>query len=175
VKTIIYVLVCAALAGCPKPQPSPGPGTTASGACQTSKSVCAVNATGVSLIRAGKFWLLDLRGKNSFDAPALLSESKKCGPAGCGATLTEVQLKALATQLADAKVEKLTLKGNVTAVAYRTSAGTVVQLWLDANLDDLLPQLTVPLVGVECLPGQCELPGAPPPPFRRDALESFGP
>ena len=173
-KPVILVLVCVVLVGC-TPKPKQGPPINVAGPCMPAKAACIVSVDGASLIRAPKFWLLDLRGHSEFKVAAVIDAAKQCdGAQGCGTAMTEPQIKALVGELAQAKIEKLPITGG-SAVAYRVQQGTVVQFWLDAKAEEILPQLSpVPLQGVECIPGQCELPPGPPPPFRMELpMEHF--
>jgi len=159
VKTVILVLVCVALVGCPPRSP-----INPTEPCLPAQTGCIVSVDGISLIRAPAFWLLDLRGRSGFDVAKVIDAARQCdGPRGCGVAMTRSEIEALDGELAQAKVEKLSIAGEP-AAAYRLDPPRIViQGW--AHPEKLLPQLPpVPsLEGAPCIPGQCELPPPIPP------------
>lgn len=175
-KSVSLMLVCVALVGCP---PSPASQTSTQGPpinvtepCLPAKSTCIVSVAGVSLIRAPKFWLLDLRGRDEFDVDAMIDAAMQCdGPKGCGVAMAKPEIETLVGELAQAKVQQLPVAGGP-VVAYRLERGSVVQLWnrgkeLEPLLRWLLGQWSpVPFCPqcALCKPGQCPLPPSPIPP-----------
>lgn len=172
-KPVILVLVCVVLVGCPPTRPPQRPSDPAE-SCLPARAACIVRVDGVSLIRASTFWLLDVRGHSGFDAAAVIRAARQCdGPQGCGRAMSKPQIQALVGDLAQAKVEKLPIT-RAPVAAYRiASQGTVFQIWKNLpELEQIVPQLSrVPLLGVLCIPAQCELPPPIPP---RDVM-NLGP
>jgi hypothetical protein len=138
------------------------------------KTACIVSVDGISLIRAPTFWLLDLRGRNEFDVGKVIDAARQCdGPQGCGIAMTRAEIEVLDGELAQAKVEKLSIAGGPVA-AYRLDPRRIVlEGW--AHPEKIVPQLPpLPsLSGVQCIPTQCELP--PPIPPRDHLLSAIPP
>lgn len=174
-KPVILVLVCVVFVGChPRSTTSKQePPINSAEPCLPAKTACIVRVDGVSLIRAPTFWLLDLRGRSGFDVAAVIDAARACdGPKGCGVAMANPAIEALVSDLAQAKVEKLSIFGGPVAV-YRLAPGPVVQGWRD--LEKIVAQLPpVPSLSRSlCDTGQCELPPPIPPrylDFRRIAI-----
>lgn len=166
-KSVILVLVCVVLVGCPlKPRGEtmkPRPPINPTEPCLVGKTACIVSVDGISLIRAPTFWLLDLPDRNGFDVAAVGDAARACdGPKGCGVAMTKPEIEVLVRDLAQAKGEKLSIAGGLVAVYRLAEKRIVVQLLGD--LEKILPQLpALPLWDSLCDTGQCELPPPIPP------------
>jgi hypothetical protein len=198
VKAVIWVAVCAALAGCPskpKPDPSPVPPSNQPALCLPVQAT-RIAGGAASLIRARVGWLLELGPGCGLDLQAMRGAVALCGgPQGCGIALDRPEIEALAGELAQAPVERLTVAGGP-AVSYQLGSRTVFRFGRDRKIEDVLghfaaqpppgrpggaeapthavPAGARPAVGPaipccpgcgRCAPGQCEAPPPPPPRF----------
>jgi hypothetical protein len=172
-KFIVLVLACVVPVGCPDPKPQ-DPIHSAE-PCMPSKSACIVSVGKVSLIRAPKLWLIDLRGLDlqgggELDGAAITEAAQQCdGPKGCGVAMAKPEIEKLVGELARVKLEQLSIPG---VAAYRfDQQKNILQIVGDlGKIGEVLSQLP-PLsqwgclhCGL-CLPGQCEIPPPIPPRF----------
>jgi len=166
------------MAGCHPPTPGgrPQPGPPATEPCQVGKAVCVVTVDGISLIRARKFWLLDLGDRSSFDVAQVVAAAKQCdGTEGCGRAMTGPEIKALRGELAQANFRAALIDGKPVA-AYRLGPQRVMLQGVSDLTLHAVHLTPMPLQGVRCYPGElvdCVLP--PPPPGPRNESLAHGP
>lgn len=170
---LVLMLMCAALVGCPNPKPR-APSHPAK-ACMPAESTCIVSVGKVSLIRAPKRWLVDLRGLDlqgggELDGAAIIEAAKQCdGPKGCGVAMADPEIEKLVGELSRAELEQLSIPG---AAAYRFGQQkNILQIMGDLSRIGEVVSGLPPLgqwgclhCGL-CLPGQCEIPPPIPPRF----------